>query len=514
MKKLYVLMAMVIAVTSLNAQISLLKDIRTDSETASGTPQKMASFNGKVYFYANDGNGNELWVTDGTANGTSMIDFDAASNATVDNFIVYDNELHFFLKEGAFPYVKSISKINTAGDGVETVLETSDDLLKQAVVLGNNIYFQQQDDQYINHLYVFDGTDVNPIEVSDEAQRDMHFESAITFGDNLLVYTGRSDEYWDAPSLTGYGKELYLYNITAKTLTLVKDLVESYFIQPGFWGSADTPYPNSAGITDFTSLGEEVFFIANEPTAEIIPGQYNGPVVRQVLYVTNGTTEGTMKVEMIDADDNAIDMSSVSNLFNWNGKLYFSGNDNSDNGNELWVYDPTTEMAQMLSSIDGTANHSPEGFCEYDSELYYIGREADNYTYLFKTDGTSSSRVDPNTNVNSIDDLAVTGNSLVFKGKGETGGSELYSYTPMPTTIGEMPDAKTYSVYPNPTVGVVNIKGLESNNANYKVYNLAGSVVEQGVVANNQIALRVIKGVYMLEISEGGNTAIQKVVVK
>eukprot|EP00217_Crustomastix_stigmatica_P007345 CAMPEP_0183790378 /NCGR_PEP_ID=MMETSP0803_2-20130417/1008_1 /TAXON_ID=195967 /ORGANISM="Crustomastix stigmata, Strain CCMP3273" /LENGTH=96 /DNA_ID=CAMNT_0026034593 /DNA_START=15 /DNA_END=302 /DNA_ORIENTATION=- len=51
---------------------SMLKDIRSGSGDSS--PQYLAVMDSKLYFQANDGtHGQELWVSDGTAGGTSML---------------------------------------------------------------------------------------------------------------------------------------------------------------------------------------------------------------------------------------------------------------------------------------------------------------------------------------------------------------------------------------------------------------------------------------------------------
>ena len=49
----------------------LLKDIAPG--TAHSFPQPVAQFSGRFYFSAQDKNGRELWVTDGTSNGTTLL---------------------------------------------------------------------------------------------------------------------------------------------------------------------------------------------------------------------------------------------------------------------------------------------------------------------------------------------------------------------------------------------------------------------------------------------------------
>jgi ELWxxDGT repeat protein len=53
----------------------LVKDINTFSATAGSGPNNFVEYNGKVYFSASDGSttGTELWMTDGTEQGTSIV---------------------------------------------------------------------------------------------------------------------------------------------------------------------------------------------------------------------------------------------------------------------------------------------------------------------------------------------------------------------------------------------------------------------------------------------------------
>lgn len=77
----------------------LIKDINTSNSTAGSAPSNFTEFNGKIYFSASNGleNGPELWVTDGTAEGTKMLK-DIATGSTgssPERMVVFKDKLYF-----------------------------------------------------------------------------------------------------------------------------------------------------------------------------------------------------------------------------------------------------------------------------------------------------------------------------------------------------------------------------------------------------------------------------------
>jgi len=78
------------------------------------------AFNNKVYFYANDGtHGYELWVTDGTTGGTSMVadiyPGPGSSSVTSTGFITYNNKIYFNATDSVHGYELWTSDGTTAG---------------------------------------------------------------------------------------------------------------------------------------------------------------------------------------------------------------------------------------------------------------------------------------------------------------------------------------------------------------------------------------------------------------
>ncbi|MBN2891528.1 MAG: hypothetical protein JXL97_06660 [Bacteroidales bacterium] len=103
MKKIYFLaLVMSLSFTSVFSQ-HLIKDINEGS--GSSINSKYVQMNDIFFFKANDGiHGEELWVTDGTEEGTILIDIDTNGSATSDpaKFTVIGDLMYFYAENDTF----------------------------------------------------------------------------------------------------------------------------------------------------------------------------------------------------------------------------------------------------------------------------------------------------------------------------------------------------------------------------------------------------------------------------
>ncbi|WP_430813920.1 T9SS type A sorting domain-containing protein [Carboxylicivirga sp. RSCT41] len=467
MKKIYTLCLMAAMALGMQAQVTLVKDINPG--TGNSSPAGLFVYNGKIYFAADDANasvdhGKELWVSDGTEAGTYLVkdlngtpEVPNSGNSTPGNFFILNDQLYF----------TALTK-TWMTDGTEA--NTND-------VLTSGIYFPQSDNSIVyynntvasNTLWSYDG-------ITNAAVVNNGTITEKLSGGNLIVFNGKVMLYMEADATIGL--ELYEYDPATGIYSLIKDI---------------TGDDGNSGISNFTVLGDKLYF-------EALGG----------LWQTDGTADGTVAIT------SAASLSGVANLYAWNDLLFLEGDNSS--GDQLYVYNPADGTTTNISNISGTnTNHDPSDYCPYNGYLYYRGEDAnDTNGHLFRTNGTSIEQLDDV--VKDVDEIVVLNGKLYFEGEDastETTGNELFTFDPatIPTAIGDDAEINPISVYPNPSYGTINVKGLNSERAAYSIYNLTGQCVAKGIVYNNQITFTQ-KGLYVLQIIDGTQKTVSKITVK
>ena len=287
---------------------SIVKDIYPgDFGAISVTAHKAAVYNGKLYFAANDGvNGIELWATDGTDAGTYRVkDIVAGSGSSQpNNLIAFNGALYF-----------TASSTNSANPD----------------------------------LYKTDGTEAGTVMV-----RNLVSDGIIlTIGnssanDQFTIANGKLFFRGGGPN----GNELYTTDGTTAGTGIVKD------IYPGL---------NSVNANGLFAYNNDVYLIGTDVE---LPS-------RSVLYKSDGTAAGT--VQLTDgASGGALGMVSIT-MTSAGGKLFFWGNTN-DNGSELWSTDGTNANTTLVKDINtikiGTPNSGANAFgtLVHNGNYYYAGK--------------------------------------------------------------------------------------------------------------------------------------------
>lgn len=296
----------------------LVKDIKPGADPS--YPQFLTNVNGILFFRADDGvHGCELWKSDGTAAGTVMVKDIAMGEYYPSSFPHNLTEVN-----GTLFFSAGFSSLDDGTMGIE--------------------------------LWRSDGTEAGTVLVKDI---DPGFDSScpqdLTNVNGTLFFRA-------SDGLDSHGYELWKSDGTETGTALVKD------IYPGT--SINSSYPE-----DLTNVNGTLFFSADDGV--------NG----RELWRSDGSEAGTVMVKNILAGSSS--SSYPINLVNIGGTLFFSAGD-AVNGSELWKSDGTEAGTVMVKDIQsGYESSLPRFLTDVGGILFFIagsgsGRE------LWKSDGTES----------------------------------------------------------------------------------------------------------------------------
>ena len=121
-----------------------------------------------------------------------------------------------------------------------------------------------------------------------------------------------------------------------------------------------------------TSHSGKLFFRADDGT--------NG----NELWISDGSETGTRILK----DINTFGSSYPDEFTEYGGKLYFSANDEI-HGREVWLTDGTAAGTKILKDINPAGSSDPKQFMIYDNRLYFTANDGINGTELWSTNGTT-----------------------------------------------------------------------------------------------------------------------------
>ncbi|NDD96177.1 MAG: hypothetical protein EBZ93_01635 [Actinobacteria bacterium] len=343
------------AVSTTYGTLDLLLDIYSGSN--SSYPTFGPVLNGKMLFQATTAtSGSELWITDGTANGTTMLkEIRAGSNGSNPNSMtMFEGKVYFMADNGINGYelwvtdgtannTVMLKDIRTGSDGSNPGKFTA---------FGAQLLFSAYDVTNGEELWVTDGTANGTVMLKDIYQG--------SYGSNptyLTEYQGKV--YFRATDGTN-GDELWVTDGTANGTVMLKD------IYPG----TNNSYPE-----DFEVFQGKLYFRAE-----------NG-INGSELWVTDGTANNTVMLKDIYQGSSG---SYPGSLTAMGEKLIFRADDGT-NGLELWVTDGTANNTVMLKDIyQGSAGSYPSYLYVIGNTAYFYASDAAAGNEPWKTDGTLS----------------------------------------------------------------------------------------------------------------------------
>lgn len=318
--------------------------------------------------------GRELWVSDGTAEGTHLlVDLNpGADSSNASPLLAWHGQLYFsaddgntgtelWVYEAASGEVSLVDNINTSGGSSPGAL----------VPVSGVIYFPAYEPASGRELFRLDEDmvtrvlDLNP----GAASSSPGLVGAISTpaGDRLLFSARGADQVWGLYTSDGTepGTMRILISEPAQASTL----------------SGITSNDTASGIDQYqsSSFYQGSYYFAHY-TSE------NG----LELWRTDGSAAGTKLLKDIWPGPKD---GYPFNFGKCGIRLCFSADD-GDHGSELWSTDGSPESTAMVADLnDDAPGSSPSGFTAAGSLVYFLADDGTNGTSLWRTDGTGAGTI-------------------------------------------------------------------------------------------------------------------------
>ena len=352
--------------------------------------------NGVLYFTADDNvHGNELWRSDGTLGGTSMvIDLTPAMCSTCVNMdsdirelVAGDSKLFFASStmENGFPDpIRELFVSDGTESGTEMVMDlfncptSTGDItinyegVNSLVVIPGSSYGTQGEDRvvfsgfscsmenwvcYGEEPWISDGTLAGTIEVDNIRIGDTPMSTADGQGVLIDIIGSQPRSFFQSSGTIYFtaddnesGREVWKFDLIQTSsvgATLVKDI---------YVGASDSI--EFEVETEFTQFETDIYFAANDG------------ITGFELWKTNGSTSGTTLVRNVDLDSNSSDPKHLT--VGGDGMLYFTAND-GEHGYELWQSNGTWGGTNMFLDISPDSNSSnPRYLIEFANGIYFV----------------------------------------------------------------------------------------------------------------------------------------------
>jgi ELWxxDGT repeat protein len=376
-----------------NAGTQLVKDINPGSSNGypnQSFPNNFTKFNNKLYFSADDGvNGRELWVTDGTSGGTQLVkDINPGTNANGPNnsspygLTEFNNKLYFsatnangselWVSDGTTNGTRLLKNINP---GAKSSAPTN------FTEFNNKLYFVASNEISGREIWVTDGTSAGTQLLKDIFPGSTSYISYYSNApSNLTVFNNKL--YFNANNGLNNrnNRQLWVSDGTTTGTQLITDLIPYNGFDPtGFTEFNNKLYfATSEGlwVSDGTTAGTQLLksvYLGFGPSGNDFQfTEFNGklyfssvddePFTGTELWVTDGTTAGTQLVADINLGRNSSDPFQLTVV---GDELLFIAN-NGISGRELFklTFDRSGNLVGTNSAdnLNGTdSNNIIEG---------------------------------------------------------------------------------------------------------------------------------------------------------
>jgi ELWxxDGT repeat protein len=395
--------------------------------TSSGAPRFLTPFAGKVYFTATNGttapaNGVELWVTDGTLAGTTLVIdiFVGVSGSIPSQPIVSNGKMFFSANAGTTTGLTGRELYVSDGTTAGTVLVvdnfpgTGNGIASQTlnimVPFGTGVLVGMSNGTVApatgEELWFSDGTAAGTVQVADINV------GTVSSSPRVARVVGSKVFFAATTATTGY--ELFVTDGTGAGTTITRDI-----------GTGTAAGVSSAVVSAGTASGSLLFGASDGTTA---------PGTGTELWISDGTLAGTVQVKDINTPQPQ--SSNPLNVVAFGNKTVFAAT-NGTAGIEPWITDGTPAGTIQLADIFvGASSSSPANFTVMGNLCFFTANSGTTAPAtgleLYVTDGTPAGTVLVlDINVGTVSstptNLVVSNGKLFFNAITAAAGRELWT---------------------------------------------------------------------------------------
>lgn len=353
--------------------------------------QPMVVANDLMFFLGYDaGNGQELWVSDGTENGTRMVkNINPSGNTRFEELIAFKGKLYFGANDGTND---ALWVSDGTANGTYKIKDFPHPNIAYTtptafVAFDNRLFFHFDDANQYRQFWETDGTTAGTKRLNTGQDFYSPAQDFIMFKDKIVFRMGADIKVLTQDSLITLGQIsggscLIAQNqfIVFKDSLYFQGTERTLFASDGTVGGTKKII-STLFLCRFFEVNNKLYFVASNLSPEHI-------------WTTNGTTLGTKPVAQ-GSDYRVTDQ--ASSMIIYNHKIYFRANSSAVFSPQFYVFDPIKDTVEPFISAAPEEFYA-SGFFIANDRLYLRGSNLDPnhqpgitpFYSLWHTDGTKA----------------------------------------------------------------------------------------------------------------------------